>query len=87
MEENNKYITIDKVKIWLKSAAGRTSVILFSVSVILLWIACSDMGRGSLSEKYANNINNILIGISTNLIGIIITVSFVQHLIAVNLKF
>ena len=66
-----------KIKKWLKSAAGTISVILFIVSIILLGMACSEYGK--FTERMANNINNILFGIGTNLLGIIVTVSFVQH--------
>ena len=42
-------------------------------------IACSPWG--DFTERTANNINNILFGIATNLMGIIVTVSFVQYFI------
>ncbi|BCZ48123.1 hypothetical protein psyc5s11_41900 [Clostridium gelidum] len=45
----------------------------------MIFIACSSWGN--LSENAANNTNNILIGLATNLLGIIVTVSFVQHFI------
>lgn len=66
-----------KVKKWIKSAAGKISVNLFITSVILMIIACSSWGN--LNEATANNVNNILIGLATNLLGIIVTVSFVQY--------
>ena len=65
-----------KIISWLKSAAGIVSICLLIVSIILLVLACSPWGN--LTERAANNVNNILFGLGTNLIGIIITVSFVQ---------
>ncbi len=70
---------ISKIKKWIKSAAGVVSIILFAISMILLAVACSDCGN--LSDRMSNNINNILFGLATNLLGIIVTVSFVQHFI------
>lgn len=70
---------INKIKKWIKSAAGVVSIILFVTSIILLMAACSEYGH--FSERMANNINNILFGLATNLLGIIVTVSFVQHFI------
>lgn len=70
---------MSKIKKWIKSAAGVVSIILFVISIILLVAACSDYGN--FSERTANNINNILFGLATNLLGIIVTVSFVQHFI------
>lgn len=64
---------------WRKTAAGKISIILLISSVILLVIACSPWG--DFTERTANNINNILFGIATNLLGIIVTVSFVQYFI------
>lgn len=64
---------------WGKTAAGKISIILCDVSIILLIIACSPWGN--FSEQTANNTNNILFGIATNLLGIIVTVSFVQYFI------
>lgn len=68
-----------KIKMWLKTAAGKISIILLTLSIALIIIACSSWGN--LSDNSANNINNILIGLATNLLGIIITVSFVQYFI------
>lgn len=64
---------------WRKTAAGKISIILLFTSAILLIIACSTWGN--FTERTANNINNILFGIATNLLGIIVTVSFVQYFI------
>lgn len=68
--------SMEKIGSWLKSAAGIVSICLLIVSVILLVLACSPWGN--LTERAASNVNNILFGLGTNLIGIIITVSFVQ---------
>ena len=70
---------MNSLKKWLKSAAGKISVFLLITSIILLIIACSSWGN--FTDKTANNINNILFGIATNLLGIIVTVSFVQFFI------
>lgn len=64
---------------WLKSAAGKISVFLLITSTVLLIIAWSPWGN--FTDRTANNINNILFGIATNLLGIIVTVSFVQFFI------
>lgn len=65
-----------KLKAWTKSAAGIVSICLLIVSILLLVLACSSWE--CFSVRATNNINNILFGLGTNLIGIIITVSFVQ---------
>lgn len=67
---------MEKIKSWIKSAAGIVSICLLTVSIFLLVLACSSWGN--LTERAANNVNNILFGLGTNLIGIIVTVSFVQ---------
>jgi hypothetical protein len=64
---------------WSKTAAGIISIILCITSLVLLMIACSTWGN--FTERTANNINSILSGIATNLLGIIVTVSFVQYFI------
>ena len=73
------YLLCIKGKKWIKSAAGVVSIILLIISIILLYAACSDYGN--FSERAANNVNNILFGLATNLLGIIVTVSFVQHFV------
>lgn len=70
---------MDNLRKWLKSAAGKISVCLLITSIILLIIACSSWGN--FTDRAANNINNILFGLATNLLGIIVTVSFVQFFI------
>lgn len=67
---------VNKMKKWIKSAAGIVSITLFVISIILLLVAiCLDY------ENFSNNINNTLFSLATNLLGIIITISFVQHFI------
>jgi uncharacterized membrane protein len=60
---------------WLHSVAGITAIILFIISVALLlfvkWFV----------DDSAVNFNSFLIGLATNLLGIIVTVSFVQYFI------
>ena len=71
---------IDKIKKWIKTAAGIASIILLAISIILLLVSiCLDYVN--FSEKIINNINNILFGLATNLLGIIVTISFVQYFI------
>lgn len=67
---------MEKITSWIKSAAGKISIFLMIMSIIILALACSSWGN--FTEKTASNINNILFGLGTNLLGIIVTVSFVQ---------
>lgn len=76
---DGKFIIMNRFKMWLKSAAGKISACLLITSIILLIIACSSWGN--FTDRTANNINNILFGMATNLLGIIVTVSFVQFFI------
>lgn len=59
-----------KEKKWLCTAAGKVSSILSVLVVIMFAIVLFGV---------SNRTENILIGLTTNLIGIIITVSFVQN--------
>lgn len=68
-----------KCKKWLKSTAGKISIVLLTISIAFLVLAFSSLGN--FTARTANNINNVLIGIATNLLGIIVTVSFVQYFI------
>ena len=68
-----------RIKKWIYSVAGKLSVTLMSVSVLLICLIFSSCGEEFLSIETANTINNILIGIATGLIGIVVTVSFVQY--------
>lgn len=75
-QKHNKHELGDKDMRWIKSAAGKVSVILFIVSiVIVLIIACSPYSF--LGQEPTEKIDNFLFGLSTNLLGIIVTVSFV----------
>lgn len=62
---------------WLKSAAGICDSILIIIFLVLIYFAFN-IDRFGLSVSLSNFIENILLGIATNLIGIIITISFVQ---------
>lgn len=64
---------------WLQSAAGKVSLTLFIISLILLIIVF--LPFSFLDKTTTEYVNNILIGTSTGLIGIIITVAFVQYFI------
>lgn len=64
---------------WICSAAGKVSIALIFVSVLLLSLVFSTYGESFLSRETANTINNILVGIATSLIGIVVTVLFVQY--------
>lgn len=71
---------IIRIKNWTQSTAGKISVSLIVIGGILLFVACSDCCMRFMSEQGVENTNNILFGIATNLIGITVTVSFVQYL-------
>lgn len=68
-----------EIKKWIRSAAGKVSVVLMTVSLLLVCLIFSSCGQDFLSTETANTINNILIGVATGLIGIVVTVSFVQY--------
>ncbi len=70
---------MDTINKWRHSAAGRVSIMLVLVSIFLLFLAWSPLGIGFLTVDEANFANNVLIGLATNLIGIVVTVSFVQY--------
>lgn len=73
---------IEKRIKWIQTAAGKVSVLLILISTImLLMVLCDSTSKVAISVNIVNNINNILIGLATNFIGIIVTVSFVQHFI------
>lgn len=61
---------------WYKSAAGKVSIALIIISAVLLIVAV--ILTIFYANKYSDLTINILIGLLTNLIGIIVTVSFVQ---------
>lgn len=64
---------------WIYGASKKVSIYLLIFSAILLAIVFSPLGESFMSSETANTINNILIGMATSLIGIIVTVSFVQY--------
>ena len=68
-----------KISLWFKSNAWKIGMV-FS-SILLLIMAWLPYGASFLTERNAELINNILIGIATNLLGIVVTVSFVQFFI------
>ena len=70
---------MDKFSNWLCSAAGKVSRVLIFISAVLICLIFSSYGEDFLSVNTANIINNILVGIATGLIGIVVTVSFVQY--------
>lgn len=65
---------------WIKSAAGIVSTVLMIINIMLFILIFSTYGESFLSMETANTVNNILIGIATGLIGIVVTVSFVQYI-------
>lgn len=62
---------------WLKTVAGKISIILLVVAVLLSLIGWSFSCRDQ--SQNANLLSSLFIGLATNLIGIIVTVSFVQY--------
>lgn len=68
-----------KIKKWFGSAAGKVSIVLFISSIILLVIVF--LPYSILNEIMTSHVNNILISLATGMIGIIITVAFVQYFI------
>lgn len=64
---------------WFFNAARKVSGVLFILSAAFIYMTFSTIGENVMSVKTANVINNILIGISTGFIGIIVTVLFVQY--------
>ena len=49
---------MEKITLWIKSAAGKISIFLMIMSIIILALACSSWGN--FTEKTASNINNTL---------------------------
>lgn len=66
---------------WICSTAGKVSLILIFISILFLGLAWSTLGISFFTEHNVDVINNCLIGVATNLIGIVVTVSFVQYFI------
>lgn len=67
------------LKRWIHSAAGVVSIVLISISILFIFIAWSSHRMCFLSPTNISAINDILIGLATNLLGIVVTVSFVQY--------
>lgn len=67
---------MNKLKKWLQSAAGIATIILILVGLLLLIVDRFSVGA---NDNYFYS--NVLIGIATNLCGIVITISFVQYFI------
>ena len=67
-----------KLFLWFKTSAGKITIILLVFAILLIGISFLPFFK--LSSHLRNNFENILIGIGTNVLGIIVTVSFVQHI-------
>lgn len=68
-----------KIGSWFKTCAGKLTVLLLIFCLILLGISFLPIFKTSSHLK--DNFENIVIGIGTNIFGIIITVSFVQFIL------
>ena len=80
MEKVKTYI--EKLKRWSQTAAGKVSIFLLAISsIMLLFVLLNCTSIMGIDDITADNIDNILIGLATNLIGIMVTVSFVQYFI------
>ena len=62
------------MKKWLHSAAGIASIILITIALLLLVIVLFTVGANDPCFC-----SNVLIGVATNLLGIVVTISFVQY--------
>ncbi|MBE6075412.1 MAG: hypothetical protein E7202_13025 [Selenomonas ruminantium] len=67
------------VKPWLQSAAGKVSLFLISACIVMLLITMSSYEVPHCINCSSDMMNNVLVGIATNLIGIVVTISFVQY--------
>lgn len=67
------------LKKWIQTTAGKISIILLLISTALIILAWSTHDLICLSEWGTEITNNILVGLATNFIGIVVTVSFVQY--------
>ncbi len=72
---------LKKVRNLLNSIAGRVGCVLAVISIMIIMMVCSNVSAEFFTEDMAENINNILIGIATNLIGIAITVTIIQSIL------
>lgn len=81
-EKNKERQRNGKLRKWIQTAAGKVSISLIVISTIMLFVVlCGFASKVGIDDNTANNINNILIGLATNFIGIMVTVSFVQYFI------
>ncbi len=67
-----------KVLLWLKTSAGKITIFLLIFGCLL--IGTSFLPVFKQSSHLRDNFENVLIGIGTNIFGIIVTISFVQHI-------
>lgn len=67
-----------KVFLWFKTSAGKITIALFIFGILL--IGSSFLPFFNQSSHFLDNLENVLIGIGTNIFGIIVTISFVQHI-------
>lgn len=74
-KRNSMFIIIKK---WCKTSAARASFVLLLFSILLLFGAAPII-EVSWDEEIIDYVNNVLIGLAVGLIGIIITISFVQN--------
>lgn len=68
-----------KIGSWFKTCAGKLTVLLLIFCLVLLGISFLPIFK--TSSHLRDNFENIIIGIGTNIFGIIITVSFVQFIL------
>ena len=68
---------MEKVLLWFKTSAGRITIFLLIFGCLL--IGTSFLPIFKQSSHLRDNFENVLIGIGTNIFGIIVTISFVQH--------
>lgn len=62
---------------WMQSQAAKVSFVLLIISILLLILA-SPYIKVSWSDEVVAYVNNVLIGTAVGLLGIIVTISFVQ---------
>ncbi len=72
------------MKRWLKSTAFKISIVLFVISILLS--AVSFLLMDSSNVLIRQGMYNVVVGVSTNLFGIIVTASFVQIYLEKNAK-
>lgn len=66
-----------KFKKWMHSQAAKVSFVLLVISAVLLTMASPSI-KVSWSDELVAYVNNVLIGTAVGLLGIIVTISFVQ---------